>query len=261
VLVVVCSVLGAVVGWLLPLLVARLPERPVPGDPAAGTVAELGAAGAAGSSGMPADDGPTTAAHPTAEPTYVLLAAWPPLRPVLAVATAAVFAALAGARGAAPDLPAFLVLGGIGVALAYVDLRRHRLPDALTGPAFAAGVVLLAGAAAAERDWSAYGRAWLGAVALGGIYLLLALLRPAGMGLGDVKLAAVLGLHLGWLGWGTVVVGGFLGFLLGGLVGVALLLARRVTLRSAVPFGPSMLLGALVATAWGEELVDAYLGR
>jgi leader peptidase (prepilin peptidase)/N-methyltransferase len=87
------------------------------------------------------------------------------------------------------------------------------------------------------------------------------MLRPADLGLGDVKLAAVVGLVTGWLGWGIAVVAAFLGFLLGGLAGVALVLAGRAGRRTAIPFGPFMLAGALVAVAQGGTLVDAYLGR
>ncbi|MGH9033479.1 MAG: prepilin peptidase, partial [Acidimicrobiia bacterium] len=123
------------------------------------------------------------------------------------------------------------------------------------------GGSLLAVAAAMSAAWGAYGRAWLAAAAMFGAFYALASLRPADMGLGDVKLAGVLGLMLGWLGWGVVVVGAFLGFLLGGLAGVVLVLAGRAGRRSAIPFGPFMLLGALAAVAWGRPLLDAYLGR
>jgi leader peptidase (prepilin peptidase) / N-methyltransferase len=192
----------------------------------------------------------------TVEPTYIHLAVWPPARRVLAVVTGVVYLLLAYARGPQADLPAFLTLGAFGVALAYIDLRRHRLPDALTIPAFAAGATLLAGAAAADQEWGAYARAWLGAIALAGFYLLLVLLRPADMGLGDVKLAGVLGLYLGWLGWGALLVGAFLGFLFGGLLGLGLVVLRRATLRTSVPAGPTMLLGALAAVLWSGELVN-----
>jgi leader peptidase (prepilin peptidase) / N-methyltransferase len=241
-LAVVCALFGYGVGWFLPDALRRLPERPISSATAEGA-AELG--------------GPVV----TAEPTYVHLAVWPPARRVLAATTAAVYFSLAWARGLQADLPAFLVLGAFGVALGYIDLRRHRLPDALTFPAFAAGVLLLAGAAAANQEWGAYARAWLGAAALAGFYLLLVVLRPADMGLGDVKLAAVLGLYLGWLGWGAVFIGAFLGFLFGGLVGLALVATGRATLRTAVPAGPTMLLGALAAVLWSGEFVNFYLGR
>jgi len=244
VLVTVCAALGLVVGWLLADLIRRLPEPTTPGDPA--TVAGPEAGGARLS---------------TPEPTYVAIASARALRPTLAVTTAAVFALLGSARGAHADLPAFLALGAFGVALGYVDLRRHRLPDALTYAALAAGVLLLGAAAVVDREWGDFVRALLGALALRGFYWLLAMIRPADMGLGDVKLAAVLGLYLGWLGWDFLLVGAFLGFLIGGLVGLVLLALRRAALRTAVPFGPSMLAGALVAVVWGADLVDLYLGR
>jgi leader peptidase (prepilin peptidase) / N-methyltransferase len=79
--------------------------------------------------------------------------------------------------------------------------------------------------------------------------------------MGDVKLAGILGLYLGWLGWGQLIAGAFLAFLLGSLVGLALMAARRAGLKSRIPFGPFMLLGALAAIAWGEWLVDAYASR
>ncbi|HSK27314.1 MAG TPA: A24 family peptidase [Jiangellales bacterium] len=227
----VCGVLGLLVGTLLlPGLVARLPDR---------VVAE----------GEP----------PPVPYRSVVSDAW--VRPVLALATAGVWAVLGAARSGRPDLPAFLALGAFGVALALVDLRTRRLPDLLTGPALAAGAVLLLAAAVADGGWGAYGRAWVGAVLLFGGYLLLAVVRPSDMGLGDVKLAAPLGLHLAWLGWGQLVLGAFLGFLVGGVAGLVLIALRRVTRRSSLPFGPSMLVGALLAVVWGEPVVDAYLGR
>jgi leader peptidase (prepilin peptidase) / N-methyltransferase len=241
-LAVLCAVLGYGVGWFLPDVLLRLPER--------------SSASAADMLGHRGENGGSVA---TAEPTYVHLAVWPPARRVLGAATAAVYLLVALARGLQPDLPAFLVLGALGVALGYVDVRRHRLPDALTFPAFAAGALLLAGAAAAEVEWGAYARAWLGAVVLAGFYLLLVIIRPADMGLGDVKLAAVLGLYLGWLGWAVLVVGAFLGFLFGGLLGLALVALRRATMRTSVPAGPTMLLGALAAVVWTGEITALYL--
>jgi leader peptidase (prepilin peptidase) / N-methyltransferase len=239
-----CAVLGYGVGWFLPDVLLRLPER--------------SSASAADPVRQGAENGGPLA---TAEPTYVHLAVWPPARRVLGATTAAVYFLVALARGLQPDLPAFLVLGTFGVALGYVDVRRHRLPDALTFPAFAAGAFLLAGAAAAEVEWGPYARAWLGAVILAGFYLLLVIIRPADMGLGDVKLAAVLGLYLGWLGWTVLVVGAFLGFLFGGLLGLALVATRRATMRTSVPAGPTMLLGALAAVVWTGEITAHYLGR
>ncbi len=235
VLVIVCAALGAVVGALLPDLIRHLPWRPAP----------------EGEEGGEASPAPVT---------YADIAAWPPLRAVLAAVTAGVWAIMAASVGGGVELAAFLVLGALGVAMAYIDLQVHRLPNLLTLAALVAGALLLAAAALLDDTWGDYGRAWLGAAALGGLYLLLALLQPQAMGLGDVKLAGVLGLYLGWLGWGALFLGAFLGFLVGGLVGLVLLAMRRVTLRSNVPYGPSMLLGALAAIAWAERVLDAAAG-
>ena len=102
-------------------------------------------------------------------------------------------------------------------------------------------------------------RALVGAVAGFGFYFLLAFVYPAGMGFGDVKLAGVLGAVLAWYGWAELVVGGFLGFLLGGVVGVLVILARRGTRKSMLPFGPYMLLGTWLALVWGDDVASAYL--
>ena len=102
-------------------------------------------------------------------------------------------------------------------------------------------------------------RAALGAVALFAFYFVLALAYPAGMGFGDVKLAGVLGIYLGWLGWGELVVGAFLGFLFGGVVGLLMMAVRRAGRKSSIPFGPFMLAGAFVAILWGGALADLYL--
>ena len=105
----------------------------------------------------------------------------------------------------------------VGVTLAVIDIETLRLPDRLTLPSYPVGLVLLA----IPADWPALGRAVLAAAVTGGAAFLLALLAPrGGLGLGDVKLLGVLGLFLGWLGWGVLVVGVALGFALGALVAV-----------------------------------------
>jgi leader peptidase (prepilin peptidase) / N-methyltransferase len=165
----------------------------------------------------------------------------------LELATAAVLALLLGRFGGQPDMAAFTFLGITGVALAAIDLAVQRLPDRLTLPAIPLLAALLAGAALAGHDGDALVRAVLGGLALGGGYLLLALLRPGQLGGGDVKLAALAGLALGWLGWPTVLAGAVLGFGLSAVVSLGLLAARRVNLHSAISFGPFLLGGALLA--------------
>jgi leader peptidase (prepilin peptidase)/N-methyltransferase len=182
-----------------------------------------------------------------------------PRYPLVELGTAAVFVLLALRIGAEPDLAAFLYLGAIGVALALIDIDVKRLPNAIVLPSYAVCAVLLGLAAVAEGDFSSYARAGLGMAALFGLYFLLAFIYPAGMGFGDVKLAGVLGMYLGWLGWAEVVTGGFLGFLFGGLVGGALMAVHRAGRKSQIPFGPFMLLGAFVAIFAGGALADLYL--
>jgi leader peptidase (prepilin peptidase) / N-methyltransferase len=146
-------------------------------------------------------------------------------------------------------LPAALLLCGLGVLLAAIDIAVLRLPDPIMTVAAGSTLLLLALAALVTGDWAAYGRALLAGLALGASYLVLALLSRGQVGLGDVKLAGVLGLLLGWYGWNAALLGGLAAIGLNGLVALGLLLARRVGRRGDVPMGPSLLLGALLAVA------------
>jgi leader peptidase (prepilin peptidase) / N-methyltransferase len=175
---------------------------------------------------------------------------------VVTALAAVALGAVAGAVGAEPQLPAYLWLAAVGVTLAVIDLETLRLPDRLTLPSYPVGLVLLA----VPADWPALGRGVLAAAVAGVAALVLALLAPrGGLGLGDVKLLGVLGLFLGWLGWGVLVVGVALGFALGAVVAVGMLASRRAGLRDHLAFGPWLIAGALVAVVAGRPLVDAYL--
>jgi leader peptidase (prepilin peptidase) / N-methyltransferase len=165
----------------------------------------------------------------------------------LELATTAVLALLLGRFGGQPDMVAFGFLGVLGVALAAIDIAVQRLPDRLTLPAFPVVITLLAAASVLDHNAGALARALVGGLALAGAFLLLALLRPGQLGGGDIKLAGLAGLLLGWLGWTTLITGAVLGFVLSALVSLALLAARRVTLGSAICFGPFLLGGALLA--------------
>jgi leader peptidase (prepilin peptidase) / N-methyltransferase len=179
--------------------------------------------------------------------------------PLVELGTSAVFVVSTIRIGFSAELPAYLYLGAIGVALALLDIDVKRLPNVIVLPSYIVSAVLLAAAALVEQEWADLLRAGLGMAALYAFYFVLALVYPRGMGFGDVKLAGVLGGYLGWLGWAEVVSGGFLGFLFGGVVGGGLMLARRAGRRSMIPFGPFMLAGALVAILWGGALADLYL--
>jgi len=180
---------------------------------------------------------------------------------IVVAATAAVGGFVVGATlGLTPALAAFGVLSVGAAVLVGIDLRLHRLPDRLTSSLAASGLALLAVAASIDGAWPAYGRALLGGFTLLATYLLLFLAARSGLGAGDVKLAGVLGLHLGWLGWPALVVGALAGVLAGGLLGLALLAAGRATMATRVPFGPSMVAGALLALALGNDAAAALLG-
>lgn len=178
--------------------------------------------------------------------------------PVVEAVTGGLFAVLAARFGATAVLPAFLYLAAVGVALTVIDLDLHRLPDALTLPSYLVGAALLGAAAAAGAGHTPFLRALAGMAALYSFYLLLRLVHPGGMGGGDVKLAGVVGLYLAWLGWGAVVVGTFTAFLTGGVVGLGLIAWRGASRKSRIPFGPFMLLGALVGVLVGQHLFHLY---
>lgn len=184
--------------------------------------------------------------------------------PLVEAGTAAAFALVGWRFAAAPAaVPAYLYLAAIGIALALIDLDVRRLPDAIVLPSYPVVALLLT--VASIGDWSALLRAAIGGAALLGFYGLLffgsaLLLGRTGMGLGDVKLAGLLGAAMAWVGWGSLVVGGFAAFLLGGLFSIALMVAGRAGRRSTVPFGPWMILGAAVGIAVGEPVWGAYLG-
>lgn len=148
-------------------------------------------------------------------------------------------------------LPAYLWFAGIAVALALIDLDVRRLPHAIVLPSYAVLGVLLA----LDGDPAALRRAGVGAAVLFALYLAIALVADGAMGFGDVKLAGLVGGMTAYLSWGTLLVGAFLGFLLGAVAGVLLIATRHAGRRSAVPFGPFMLLGA-----WSGVLGAGYLG-
>lgn len=179
--------------------------------------------------------------------------------PLVELLTAAVFVGLAGKFGATSTLPAYLYLGAVCVALALIDLDTKRLPDVLTLPSYPVGLALLALASAANHSWSPLLRGVLGLAAMFVFYFVLRVAYPKGMGFGDVKLAGVLGLYTGFLGWGAWFVALFGGFLFGGVVSIALVLAGRAGRKSKVPYGPFMVLGALVAIFVGQPLASTYL--
>jgi leader peptidase (prepilin peptidase)/N-methyltransferase len=251
-LVAAAAVLGLLVGSFLNVVIHRVPQglsvvRPPSACPSCGT--------------------------PVAPRDNVPLASWLLLRgrarccgapvsaryPLVELATGAAFAGVAAWRGPGFDLPAFWYLAAVSVALAVIDVDVHRLPDAIVLRSYPVCAALLTAAALLDGRPGALVRAAVGGVALWALYFVLILVYPAGMGYGDVKLAGILGMYLGYVAWTALPVGAFLGFLAGGLVGGGLMLARRATRKSMIPFGPFMIVGAWAGMLAGPALVRGYL--
>lgn len=183
--------------------------------------------------------------------------------PVVEAITGVLFAAATAwgiTTGRAALVPVLLYLAAVGIALAAIDIDVHRLPNALVLPSYVVVAVLLAGASAMDGTWWPLARAVIGGAALFGFYLLLVLVHPAGMGWGDVKLAGVLGAVLGYVGWAALVVGAFAAFVFGAILAVGVIVTRLGTGKTALPFGPFMLLGAATGVVAGGGLSSAYWG-
>ena len=176
----------------------------------------------------------------------------PPSRwgPLVAAAVPVLWGLLAwqlGGLAAGALLPAYLLLAVVGVALFWIDVDVHRLPEGLTLPSVAALVVLLAIAGATDGDWGSFGRALACGVGVWVVYLVLALISPGGLGLGDATLGGLVSLPLGYLGWGAPVLALVAAYVTSGIVALVGLALRRLTLKSDIAFGPFILIGALAA--------------
>jgi leader peptidase (prepilin peptidase) / N-methyltransferase len=225
-LVTVCSLLGLVVGWLLDPVITRVPRKePVFGPPAL-------------------DEPPSPRGR----------------RLAVAILTAALFGGMGARFDDTWTLPAYLVLTAALVALAVIDLETYLLPNRIVYPLTVATIALLALGALADDDLDALGRGLLAGAIAFFVFFVLHLVSPRSMGFGDVKLSFTLGLALGFLGWAEMVLGLFLGFLYGAVIGLILIAARVRGKSQAVPFGPFLAAGALTAILVGTPLLDWYRG-
>jgi leader peptidase (prepilin peptidase) / N-methyltransferase len=174
--------------------------------------------------------------------------------PIVEAATAALYVAVVLAADGTRELVLGLLLVTFLVPIALIDLDHRRIPNVLTGPAALAALVAIA-----LREPAFLPEALVAGAAAGGFFLLAAVLHPKGMGMGDVKLAGVLGLYLG-----RAVAPSLLIALAAGVLVGAAIIARKGAAegrRTAVPFGPFLALGAVAGLLAGDELVDAYLAR
>ena len=228
------AVLCGLGGLLVPRLIAGLPE-PDP-EPQA----------------EPDEAGGVAQPEELKEP-YAAIAASPRLRARSALAAAAAGALVGASTGWAWSLLFLLPLVPVGVALAVVDLRTKLLPSRIVLPAHAAVLALAGVAAAITHDGRAYVRALVAMLVVRSCFWVLWWIRTGGMGFGDVRLSALLGFTLGYLGWAQVLVGTYSSFLLFGVPGLLIALARRdrAFLKTEFPFGPFMLVGALLGVVAG----------
>lgn len=179
--------------------------------------------------------------------------------PLVELACGLLFAGFAIRFGAHVVLLAYLYLAAVGLALAMIDFDHKRLPDVLTLPSYPVALALLGLAAVLDhRGHTPFLRAVLAGAALYAFYEVIGFIQPRGMGGGDIKLSGVLGLYLGWLGWGELVVGAFSAFLVGGIVSIGLVIFAGAGRKTKVPFGPFMLIGTLVGIYAGHDVAHAY---
>ena len=225
-LVVGCSLLGLVIGWMLDPVITRVPRKqPVLGPPA--------------------PDGP---ASPRGR------------RIAVALINAALFGAMAARFDDSWTLVAYLVLTGALVTLAAIDLETYLLPNRIVYPLTVAMLVLLPLGLLADGDTDAIGRGLLAGVIAFAAFFVVHLISPRGMGFGDVKLSFTLGLALGCVGWGEMILGLFLGFFYGAIIGLVILAVSKRGRGQAVPFGPFLAAGAVTALLVGMPILDWYRG-
>jgi leader peptidase (prepilin peptidase)/N-methyltransferase len=240
---VLAALLGLLVaglgGLLVPTLIGSVPE-PAPKEPPAEP--------------QPDDEPPKLA--------YVDIAARPGLRWRSAVVSAACGALLGAATGLDWPLLWLLPLTPVAVALSVIDWHTRLLPRRVVVPATLAAIALVVAVGFATDQREALVRALLGMVAARSFFWVLWWLRSAGMGFGDVRLAAPVGLVLGWVGWGALGVGIWIGFIVFALPALGLAVARRdrAMLKKSFPFGPFMVFGALVGLVWGTALSERLWG-
>ena len=226
VLVVACSILGLVVGWLADPVITRVPLRQPLRGPAG------------------PDERPTPRGR----------------RVVIAILCGALCGAVAAEYDDTWVLPAYIVVTITLVVLAVIDLEHFLLPNRIVYPLAFVSIALFALAAVGDDNWDAYTRGLLAGAIAFAIFFVLHMVSPRGMGFGDVKLAFVLGLSLGWLGWGEVFLGLFLGFLYGAVIGLALIITRIRARSQALPFGPFLAAGTMTAILVGTAIIDWYTG-
>lgn len=184
--------------------------------------------------------------------------------PLVEAGTGLLFAAVTIRFGISTELPAYLYLSAVGIALAMIDFDVRRLPDTIVLPSYVISLLLLLPAGAETADSTVPLRALAGMVALLVLFFALAAAYPNGLTFGDVKLAGLVGLYLGWLSWSAVFITAVGSLLIAAVTGVGVVLARNGSRYVAVPLAPC-LIGAGVTSvflaaplsAWYASLIAA----
>jgi leader peptidase (prepilin peptidase)/N-methyltransferase len=175
--------------------------------------------------------------------------------------TAGLFAGVGLRFGADWALPAFLVFTAGMVALAFTDLEHFLLPVGVVYPVLVGVGLLLFMAAVATGHWHRLGIAALSAAISFAIFFTINFINPRWLAFGDVRLSLLIGLALGWLGGGYVLLGFMLANLLGAVVGVGLIAAKRIERKTPIPYGVFLAAGAFLAIYAGEPIIHWYRNR
>lgn len=180
--------------------------------------------------------------------------------PLVEAATGVLFAVTAVVIGPTWDLPAHLWFVAVTIVLILTDLDHHRIPNRILLPGTAVGFLLLGAGAALEGRLSDVLVGLVAAAVNFSVFFLIALAARGGFGMGDVKLAFLLGLFTGYHGWPRTALASFLAFLIGGFVSLVLIVFRRRGRKDAIAFGPPMVVGAWFSITLGEKIINWYLG-
>lgn len=166
--------------------------------------------------------------------------------------TGLVFWLVYSQTGLTPQLINYLLLSSILVVVTFIDLEHYLIPNKV----LAVGALLQLAVNLFTQQISLFD-AFVGCLTGGGLLLLIAVASKGGMGGGDVKLAAMLGLFLGWQ---KVLLAFFIAAILGAVAGLILMALKGKGRKDALPFGPFLAMGAMVTLLWGQQLLDWYLG-
>ncbi len=178
--------------------------------------------------------------------------------PAVELLTAGLFAGVAARFGYDWAVPAYLVLFAGLVALSWIDVEHMILPKTIVYPVSVLVAALLLIPAGVYDAWHSYWVAWAFAAGWFLLFYLMWFASPRLLGFGDVRLAPVLGLSLGWLGWRYVLLGFLAANLIGAMIGGGLIVAKKAERQSRVPYGVFLALGTAVAIYAGPELIAPF---